>query len=172
MARVKFCPFGHENPADALRCEADGCGASLADVAATERPAPTQAGFEVGPGAGRETAASVAADASGGPASGPASAALAFDWGEVRVVGSLNVGRDAEFSPIAGRLLALDSISRKHARLAFEGTLLIVQDLQSTNGTFLNGRLIRPGVAVPVGDGDQIAFSSEVVARIRLGGSS
>ena len=39
----------------------------------------------------------------------------------------------------AGLVLAEPTISRAHAALGFDGTAFFVQDLQSTNGTMVNG---------------------------------
>jgi pSer/pThr/pTyr-binding forkhead associated (FHA) protein len=39
----------------------------------------------------------------------------------------------------AGLVLAEPTISRAHAALGYDGTAFFVQDLQSTNGTMVNG---------------------------------
>ncbi|MDP9017226.1 MAG: FHA domain-containing protein [Candidatus Eremiobacteraeota bacterium] len=50
-------------------------------------------------------------------------------------------------------LLLMDSeVSRRHARFESEGGALFVTDLQSSNGTFLNGRRIQKREAVRAGD--------------------
>jgi pSer/pThr/pTyr-binding forkhead associated (FHA) protein len=46
-------------------------------------------------------------------------------------------------------------LSRQHARLAIEGDVLRVVDLDSTNGTFLNGKRISEAIASP---GDELSF--------------
>lgn len=55
-------------------------------------------------------------------------------------------------------VVADDLVSRQHARLSFEGDVLYVEDLDSTNGTYLNGVRIKRASA-NVGD------------RVLLGGS-
>jgi len=48
--------------------------------------------------------------------------------------------------------LAVDRISRMHARFHFDGTLLTVEDLGSTNGTFVNHQPIAGVTSLSVGD--------------------
>jgi pSer/pThr/pTyr-binding forkhead associated (FHA) protein len=55
-------------------------------------------------------------------------------------------------------------VSRRHARIAWNGTEYVVEDLGSTNGTFVNGerisgpRALRSGDLVQLGDEVQLAF--------------
>jgi hypothetical protein len=53
-----------------------------------------------------------------------------------------------------------DSVSDRHARLAYEGGAWSVTDLGSTNGTAVEGKRVEPNVAVPLPYG----------AALRLGG--
>ena len=57
-------------------------------------------------------------------------------------------------------------MSRRHARLAWTGTGYIVEDLGSTNGTFVNGQRVSGPHALRSGDrlqlGDQVEFAFEV----------
>ncbi len=66
---------------------------------------------------------------------------------------SLVIGRSS-----ASDLLVADRyLSRRHARLYREGDGLVIEDLGTRNGTFVNGvRVTRP---VPVGPGDEIRLS-------------
>jgi FHA domain-containing protein len=67
--------------------------------------------------------------------------------------GPIEIGRDASTN------LALDDeqASRRHARVSAQGDLAIVEDLGSTNGTYVNGqpiegpRAVRPGDKIRVG---------------------
>jgi hypothetical protein len=53
------------------------------------------------------------------------------------------------------------SVSRRHARLFGPVGQLQLLDLESTNGTFVNGQRCAPGVAVPVSDGDTLVFGDQ-----------
>ena len=66
---------------------------------------------------------------------------------------SVTVGRALEND------LVLDSadVSRRHARLDFNGVSLTLTDLGSTNGTKVNGRVVR---SRPVAVGDEISFGA------------
>jgi putative peptide zinc metalloprotease protein len=74
--------------------------------------------------------------------------------------GTVTIGRDAENDIV----LAAASVSRQHALLLrdADGTLLI--DLESTNGTLVNGVLTHPDQPVRLADGDTLGFG-QVVAR-------
>jgi len=69
----------------------------------------------------------------------------------------LIIGRDASNS------IAINDpeISRKHSRLSFQGGKYVIEDLGSTNGTFVNGqRLAGPVVLKP---GDVVSFGEQIV---------
>ena len=44
-------------------------------------------------------------------------------------------------------------VSRKHLKILKKENKNIIEDLKSTNGTFVNGRQIRPGVEYEVSEG-------------------
>jgi transcriptional regulator with GAF, ATPase, and Fis domain len=71
----------------------------------------------------------------------------------------LVIGREP---PKGGLAIALGSVSRNHARLARRGEELFVDDLDSRNGTFVNGRRARHAVVV---HGDELRIG-EVMFRI------
>jgi pSer/pThr/pTyr-binding forkhead associated (FHA) protein len=47
-------------------------------------------------------------------------------------------------------------VSRRHARLVVEGASYSVEDLDSTNFTFVNKQRLVPGTRLPLSDGDEI----------------
>lgn len=67
---------------------------------------------------------------------------------------SLTIGRADD----AGLRLALDSISRLHARLTPAGDEVLLEDLGSANGTWLNGKRV---TRAPVMHGDEICFDTQ-----------
>ncbi|NBC49690.1 MAG: ATP-binding cassette domain-containing protein [Gammaproteobacteria bacterium] len=71
-------------------------------------------------------------------------------------------GNDLVIGRLAGCGLQIDSplISREHARLSLREDSVLVEDLKSTNGTWVNGaRIAGP---TPIHPGDRIAFASFV----------
>ena len=54
-------------------------------------------------------------------------------------------------------------VSREHLLLRKSGDKLLVMDLRSKNGTFLNGHQIRPGTEVEVKEGDSIVVGLNVI---------
>src|SRR5512141_2555797 len=59
-------------------------------------------------------------------------------------------------------------ISRKHARLTFQGGKYVIEDLGSTNGTFVNGQRLASPAVLKSGDvvslGEQIVLMYEALA--------
>jgi pSer/pThr/pTyr-binding forkhead associated (FHA) protein len=58
-------------------------------------------------------------------------------------------------------VLVDDSVSRRHAMVVWDGERIVLSDLGSTNGTFLNGRRImraevQPGDRLRLGDLDLV----------------
>ena len=51
-----------------------------------------------------------------------------------------------------------ESISRHHARLSWDGLRHVIEDLGSTNGTFVNDKKIAPWVAASLTDGDRLGL--------------
>jgi transcriptional regulator with AAA-type ATPase domain len=71
------------------------------------------------------------------------------------------VGRDAACAVSA----PLETVSRQHARVDLKGALWHCADLQSRNGTYVNGRRVTD---VPVGPGDVIRFGNLVTVVVRV----
>jgi pSer/pThr/pTyr-binding forkhead associated (FHA) protein len=103
------------------------------------------------------------------PLGGPAPAVAA----DIKLVGESGVYRGREFPIGFGTLsvgrstdndLVFDdpSLSRKHARIIRDGARLEVEDLGSSNGTFVNGRRVGKGAINP---GDQVRFG-DVTFRV------
>ena len=75
----------------------------------------------------------------------------------------LIIGRDSSNS------IAINDaeISRKHSRLSFQGGKYVIEDLGSTNGTFVNGQRLAGPVVLKPGDvvslGEQIVLMYDVI---------
>lgn len=93
----------------------------------------------------------------------------AWLWGEQGVAGefllaspSVTVGRD----PDCGIVLTDLTISREHATLDYgDGGWWLLAGVTS-NGTWLNGRLVQPGERVPAGNGDRLRFGLHTQLRM------
>lgn len=201
MARVKVCRIcGHHNTPDEFFCkgENDTCGTSLADVNAVdtselERLAAEAdaaddggadgGGVDAGAAAGGGVDVGVGGQQNQAPNLGGqtrreaqvAPCALAFPWGQVPVAGQLNVGREAGFSPISGQLDAFPTVSRRHAVVGAAQGQWTVQDLGSTNGTYVNGARLAANETRAIQNGDQIGFSQGLQVGVEIsamGGAS
>src|SRR5262245_33935172 len=81
-----------------------------------------------------------------------------FPLEEGRVI---HVGRSSEVEMV----LVEEMVSRRHARLELRGDVIFVEDLESTNGTFVNGERI---AKAQIGESDRILIGSNILKVIRL----
>jgi len=76
----------------------------------------------------------------------------------------LVIGRDSS----SGIAINDAEVSRKHARLNFQGGKYVIEDLGSTNGTFVNGQRLTSSVVLKSGDvvslGEQIVLLYEALS--------
>jgi hypothetical protein len=89
-----------------------------------------------------------------------------FPWGDTPIEpgASLVVGRAED--PLAGNLAEYLNVSRRHAEIRNDGGDLVVKDLNSANGTFINDELIPPGREVPLRGRDKVRFAADLSAEI------
>jgi pSer/pThr/pTyr-binding forkhead associated (FHA) protein len=79
----------------------------------------------------------------------------------IEVEQELVIGREADGH---GALASDVEISRRHARIASEaGGEYVIEDLGSTNGTYLNGRRVEAATALQTGDRIELGSSALVV---------
>ncbi|MEI8167252.1 MAG: FHA domain-containing protein, partial [Chloroflexales bacterium] len=71
---------------------------------------------------------------------------------------------DVDLAPFRA---AAAGVSRAHAKIDLAGPSPQIEDLDSTNGTYVNGRRIPPGSRVAVGQGDEI-YLGQMALRIEL----
>ncbi|RME72127.1 MAG: FHA domain-containing protein [Chloroflexi bacterium] len=51
---------------------------------------------------------------------------------------------------------ATQTVSRRHARILWQSDTLVIEDLGSVNGTFLNGKRLDPYIPEPLHNGDTV----------------
>jgi len=71
------------------------------------------------------------------------------------------VGRSSELDMV----LVEEMVSRRHATITFKGGVLAIEDLGSTNGTFVNGEKVTKTV---LREGDRILIGTNILKVIRL----
>ncbi|MBO0823728.1 MAG: FHA domain-containing protein [Actinobacteria bacterium] len=109
-------------------------------------------------------------DHSTGPIS-PAVLRLAFPTGNVEVPAgtTLLLGRDPAESLVAAAFADYENVSRRHATVTMDdGGHASIRDENSTNGTFVNGDRVLPGVNVRLADGDVVRLAADVSAEVVL----
>ncbi|MEI8167659.1 MAG: FHA domain-containing protein, partial [Chloroflexales bacterium] len=55
-------------------------------------------------------------------------------------------------------------VGRRHARLFVQGGQILIEDLDSTNGTFRNGVRLAPRQPSPVANGDELRLGNLILA--------
>lgn len=95
----------------------------------------------------------------------------------LRFVAGKDQGREFPLPPdliiVIGRvndadLLLLDEkISRKHAKISTHGGRIVIEDLASRNGTFVNG--VRISTSIELQEGDQIVVGSSTIQLASIG---
>ena len=181
MSRVKICPVcGERNSEDAFDCQK--CGELLIGPAQEELV--------------EDPAFPAQADNGGALIHNRSSFSLSYspdqaeDGGDPRPGSSATVverkrplrleatdgsgGLDVQSGEILGRegadggwFAQRQTVSRRHARVTYDGTQWLVEDLHSTNGTWINERHIEPGTPYPVKTGDLLALSRGCVFRVK-----
>ena len=85
---------------------------------------------------------------------------------------SLNPGVNLVGRESADVWIADPTISRRHAQLTMEGGQLVVEDLGSTNGTYVASRPVPRGERATAFDGDSVKFGSVTLTLSLPGGQS
>jgi hypothetical protein len=71
------------------------------------------------------------------------------------------IGRSSELDMV----LVEDMVSRKHAKITSTGNKIVIQDLGSTNGTFVNGEKVRKA---RLKDGDRILIGTSILKLLSV----
>jgi pSer/pThr/pTyr-binding forkhead associated (FHA) protein len=137
------------------------CGANLPRTAAREDdyPAPTTVMQEYLTPAERSPSISAAV------------LRLSFPTGNVEVPAgtTLLLGRDPAESLVAAAFANYENVSRRHATVTMDdGGHASIRDENSTNGTFVNGDRVLPGIVVRLADGDVVRLAADVSADVML----
>ena len=84
-----------------------------------------------------------------------------YQGGEFPVVRDkeIIVGRSSDLDMV----LVEDMVSRKHARITYENDQIVIEDLGSTNGTFVNGEKIR---RAQLKEGDRVLIGTSILKVI------
>lgn len=101
----------------------------------------------------------------------PAVLCLSFPTGNVEVPAgtTLLLGRDPAESLVAAAFADYENVSRRHATVTVDDSgRATIRDENSTNGTFVNGDRVLPGVAVRLADGDVVRLAADVSAEVML----
>ena len=101
----------------------------------------------------------------------PAVLRLSFPTGNVDVPAgtTLLLGRDPAEYLVAAAFADYENVSRRHATVTMDdGGRASIRDENSTNGTFVNGDRVLPGIAVRLADGDVVRLAADVSADVML----
>ena len=151
-----FCSQGHENPDGSMFC--DQCGEALdAGVATAGAGAPYDA---------TAAAAPTPAMAAPEPATTSAKLIIKEDGQEFMLDGKSefligredpvsNIYPDIDLTPHKGEE---HGVSRMHAKIYVQGSQYLIEDLNSTNSTYLNRQKLPAKTPTPIKDGDEVRF--------------
>jgi pSer/pThr/pTyr-binding forkhead associated (FHA) protein len=101
----------------------------------------------------------------------PAVLRLTFPTGNVEVPAgtTLLLGRDPAESLVAAAFAEFENVSRRHATVAVDDAgHASIRDENSTNGTYVNGDRVLPGISVRLADGDVVRLAADVSAEVVL----
>ncbi len=96
---------------------------------------------------------------------------LSFPTGNVEVPAGTTVllGRDPAESLVAAAFAQYENVSRRHATVSVDDSgHASIRDENSTNGTFVNGDRVLPGISVRLADGDILRLAADVSAEVVL----
>lgn len=74
----------------------------------------------------------------------------------------VTIGREGNIDLSAVDLYSL-GISRRHARICIGGRTMCIEDLHSTNGTYINGLRMMPNTLYPLCNGDVLVLGALII---------
>ena len=74
--------------------------------------------------------------------------------------GEMYIGRQSENSDYNGYKFdeSFKKISRRHAKITYNGIDYLITDLDSANKTIINGQTLQPNIAYTINDGSAVIF--------------
>jgi hypothetical protein len=79
----------------------------------------------------------------------------------LRMEREIVIGRSSDLDMV----LVEDMVSRKHAKISTQGGQIVIQDLSSTNGTFVNGEKVR---RMRLKEGDRILIGTSIIKLVTM----
>ena len=79
----------------------------------------------------------------------------------LRMEREIVIGRSSDLDMV----LVEDMVSRKHARISTQGGQIVIQDLASTNGTFVNGEKVKK---MRLKEGDRILIGTSIIKLVAM----
>lgn len=79
----------------------------------------------------------------------------------LRMEREIVIGRSNDLDMV----LVEDMVSRKHARISTQGGQIVIQDLASTNGTFVNGEKVKK---MRLKEGDRILIGTSIIKLVAM----
>jgi hypothetical protein len=173
MVSIKRCPVcDAKNPLHKAYCITEECGAPMWSGAPTEEEEETAQVQSPAACPNCQYVNSVGAELCEVcltrlvPATGHgAGLGLWWPWGFERIRGSLLIGRDPS-SPLSPRLNLYPNISRQHAHFRVSDGVVFLCDLNSVNGTYLNGQRLPPDQEVEIRPGMTVRFASNLSVKV------
>lgn len=152
------CSQGHENPDGSMYC--DQCGEDLSAAAASSAGAPPAQGYQ-----DYQAASAPPAPAASAPATS-ARLVIKEDGAEFPLQGKTEflIGRE---DPVSNIFPDIDltphngedyGVSRMHAKIYVEDGQYTLEDLNSTNSTYINRQKLAAKTPTPIKDGDEVRF--------------
>jgi hypothetical protein len=167
MSLIKLCPAcGERNPVSEIICGV--CMTNLSSVSPTadgepEKPDQTEKPAHPGQCAQISVADSAPADAEQTIVSHALALSRLSDGQVIHIADGAELGRRGnalQFFKEEG------TVSRRHAKVNFSDGTWRIEDLGSTNGTWVNGRRLEPGRPCPLRIGDSVALSQTCEMRV------
>jgi pSer/pThr/pTyr-binding forkhead associated (FHA) protein len=96
---------------------------------------------------------------------------ITFPAGNVEVPAGTSVllGRDPAESLVAAAFQGCENVSRRHAMITVDDAgHATIRDENSTNGTFVNGDRLLPGIDVRLVDGDTVRLAADITGEVAL----